>query len=75
MHNPELSQSHNLFCTLQVQGQDRAVFPTPDAQGLMMYSFALRYSVLGNLPHTINVKRHESNDLLSDGSNTGRVPN
>jgi len=41
----------------------------------MMYSFALRYSVLGNLPHTINVKRHESNDLLSDGSNTGRVPN
>jgi len=31
----------------------------------------LRYSVLGNLPHTINVKRHESNDLLADGRNTG----
>lgn len=28
-----------------------------------------------NFPHTINVKRHESNDLLADGRNTGRVPN
>src|SRR5256885_874034 len=51
-----------------------ARFATAEDLDLYYFETAGGGYPLRNFPHTFDVKRHESNDLLADGRNTGRGP-